>query len=102
MKKSQKVSMIKAVVISSLVIVAVCIAGWRATTEPTVNLVIPVTVEHGDTLLGLAEKYGTLYGDKRDRREIAYYAVRQNGRKDSRIIIGEKIDMHLVVPEVKK
>lgn len=100
--RRRKLNLKKVAVASALLIAAVCTAVWQVTKEPTVEITVPVTVEHGDTMLGLADKYGTMYGDKRDRREIAYYAVRQNGRKDDLIIIGEKIDMHLEVPETKK
>lgn len=86
-----------------LLIAAVCIAGWRVTVPDTAEIVIPVTVQHGDTFLGLADKYGTAYGDDRDRRNIVATAVRRNGHKgEDVIIIGEVIDFHLQVPETKK
>lgn len=77
------------------VLVAVMIA-FPPSAEPAQKIYVPVTVYSGDTLSGICQSLAEKYGDKRDWREIVYYAQEQNnvGRY---IQPGDKLVIELLV-----
>lgn len=77
------------------ILVAVMIA-FPPEAEQTEKIYVPYTVYSGDTLSDICIRLAEQYGDKRDWREIVYYASEQNG-KPRYLQPGDKLVIELLV-----
>lgn len=68
-------------------VAAMLVLAWALwpRAEPEKEL-IPVKVETGDTLFRICSKLATEHGDKRDIREIIYYARKHNDLEGKKYI----------------
>ena len=64
------------------------------------KIVVPVTVQQGDTLDGICIKLADEYGDERNYKEIVYYAQVQN-HVQRFIYPGQTLFVELEVPQSK-
>lgn len=85
-----------------VVIMLAIMAFYPPPAEPAKTaIVVPVTVHTGDTLNSICNELANLYGDKRDLREITYYAQKHNN-KWGNIYPGDKLAIELLVERGKQ
>ena len=82
------------------ILVAVMIA-FPPQAEQKEKIYVPYTVYSGDTLSDICIRLAEKYGDKRDWREIVYYASEQNG-KPRYLQPGDKLVIELLVERGKQ
>lgn len=87
-------------IIKATVIIFAALVFVGCNSNSVHKIVVPVTVQQGDTLDGICIKLADEYGDERNYKEIVYYAQVQN-HVQRFIYPGQTLFVELEVPQSK-